>query len=122
MSANETPLATDSTRGRWLKALQETVSAEFEPVYRRRQRRYAVVGEVRVSGKLEGEPFRRTWPLIEASSDGLTAKGSEEIRLGVEFDVVVQISDDPITARGRTVHCTQTLGGYKIGILLEFPD
>ncbi len=109
-----------ATQDEWQRTLAGVVEAEFEPHYRRQHRRYAVTGEVKAVGEMDGQPFKKTWPLLEASAEGLTAKATSEFLVGTSLILQIHLSNSSLTIRGRIKHCTQTLGGYKLGIHLQF--
>ena len=122
MAASGTTHSTTVTRSRWREILATVVAAEFEPAYRRNHRRYPVHGEVKVVGQLNGQPFRRTMPLLEASAEGLTAKSETELPDDFRVEMTVHVTEEPLLMRGKIVHCTQTLGGHKVGIHIEFTE
>jgi hypothetical protein len=113
--------ATLATRKEWLHVLQENVVAEIEPNYRRKHRRYSVFGEVKATGIVDDAPFKRTWTLTEISAEGITAKSDNEIPVGIRLELAVNITGTPLFLRGQVTHCTQTVGGYKVGIWLDLP-
>ena len=110
------------TREQWKNLLSTVVNADFERPLRRKFRRYAVDGEVRAVGEIGDVYYKKTWPLIEASINGLTAKAESPAPTGAECMVYVNVTGTPMPVKGTIVHCTQTLGGYKIGIRMEFEE
>lgn len=110
------------SREKWIETLMSVVQAEFEPPVRRKHRRYPIVGTVRLLARVEDEPIRRTLSLMEGSVDGLTARSEFELPMDLRADLVVNVAGEPLSLRGRVVHCTQTLGGFKVGFELEFGE
>lgn len=104
----------------WQRVIARNVSAELEPRVRRRHRRYAVKGEVKATYSLDGKSYKRTWRLLEVSATGLTVKSHEPLPGDVFFLMYVDMDGDPVCLRGEAVHSTQTLGGFKTGIRLQF--
>ena len=58
--------------------------------------------------------------LLNASQEGLTTKGQTPITLNTEVVLELNPEGTPFAVRGRIAHCTETLGGFKIGIELRF--
>ena len=106
----------------WRKVLASHVAGDFEAHSRRTWRRYPVVGEVKADYKVDGVPRTRTWTLIQIAAGGLTVRAGDAIIQGTSLDLRIQIEDDSLFAKGITCHCTQTLGGYKLGIKFLFSD
>ncbi|MBI5763421.1 MAG: PilZ domain-containing protein [Planctomycetes bacterium] len=106
----------------WLRRISAVVAPESEPVLRRSFRRYSVTGEVKAVGcRDDGTPFRRTWTLLQVSAEGLSIKSEEPLPVETQLELAVNIDGNPMPVRGTVVHCTQTLGGYKLGVRLHFP-
>jgi hypothetical protein len=110
------------TYDQWTRILARNVSADFEPHSRRAHRRYTVRGELKATWTHDGEPYTRTWQLTEVSSRGLSAKSYQEIPHDVAVNLEINFDGAYVPLQGRVMHCTQTLGGFKIGIRLHFPD
>lgn len=106
----------------WLRRISAVVAPESEPVLRRSFRRYPVMGEVKASGcRDDGTQFKRTWTLLQVSAEGLSIKSEEHLEVQTPLDLAVNIDGNPMPVRGTVIHCTQTLGGYKLGVRLHFP-
>jgi len=106
----------------WSKILSKTVSAAIESNVKRRFRRYAVSGETRGEYQYDDQQFKRSWPLLEVSAHGLTLKSHEELPSGAMLKIQVNFDGNWYPLRGRIVHSTCCLGGFKVGIKLIFPD
>jgi hypothetical protein len=110
-------------RDRWLEILSRCVSPEIEPPVRRKSRRYGVEsGVVRLLYQDEGVPVERTAPLREISTDGLMVKSHRRMQVGTAVWMTVTLENATFALVGRVAHSTQTVGGYKIGIRLTFPE
>lgn len=104
----------------WRRILTEQIASEFEANSRRRWRRYPANGELKVEFEIDGEPRRRTWDIIQISAGGLTVRSEEDIPEDTPLMLKINFDGNPIPAKGLSRHCTQTLGGYKLGIKLMF--
>jgi len=62
------------------------------------------------------------WELWQVSPEGLTARAPREVPVDVRFALDVEINGETLCLRGRTMHCTQTIGGYKVGVRLIFDE
>ena len=106
----------------WRRVLAKQVSGAMETHSRRNWRRYGIEGEVIAELILEGMTRRRTWALLQVAAGGLTVRTSEVISCGTAVHLQIQFDEEPLFCMGVTRHCTQTLGGYKVGIRLIFGD
>lgn len=104
----------------WRKMLSAQVAGEIESHSRRSWRRYPAEGEVKAEYKVDGEPRKRTWDLLQIAAGGLTVRTGEEMPTDTPVALYINMDGNPVPARGLTRHCTQTLGGYKVGIKLLF--
>lgn len=116
-------------RSKWCDLIDRTFAAESEPPVRREARRYSVeFGEVRMVFVLEDEngdptgPQAISTPLMQVASDGLMVRGHREIPIGTQMAMEVAFEGVEVVLLGKIAHCTNTVGGYKIGISLEFPE
>lgn len=108
------------SRGQWLAF----VKLQREPLTRkephRNEERTPCVSEVVLLMERDGQTVRRHLMLVNVSNSGLMLKGETELE--VKSEVVIEVNTDgtPFHVVGVVRHCTQTLGGYKIGIHLKF--
>lgn len=119
---NLTTESTLTSRDEWLKFVSATSLSEMEPKVRRTTRRYPCDGEIKVTGEIDGEPFRGTWDLIQVSMTGISARASREVPDRMKVALRCRWGSQDLSLRGRVMHSTQTVGGYKVGIRLDFPD
>ena len=94
-------------------------------VYQRRHKRSEVeYGQARVEFGPDPETrhVRRTEHLtvMQVSPDGVMLRGYEDVPSGTAVTLFVRIEEDCVNLRGVIRHTTMTLGGYKIGIELQF--
>ena len=105
---------------RWVELISTLGEPEVEPKFRRTHRRYPCNGEIKVRFATDEGMKQRTWSLIQVSSEGITAIAPEEVPDRFRIDIEWHREDEIIMLSGRIVHCTQTIGGYKIGVKLKF--
>lgn len=77
--------------------------------------------DVKLNLQLAGEVEQRTARITEVSVGGVTCWTDAEVPVCVKVTFQFHPENEPIRLRGKIVHCTQTVGGYKVGIELEFP-
>jgi hypothetical protein len=115
-----------ATNEQWNTAIAEVVNTEVKTQGRARCRRshqrYAADGEIKVTGQIDGEPLNELWDLRQVSLVGISARSSREIpeRARLEFELC--INGHLLRVEGEVKHCTQTVGGYKVGIRLLFDE
>jgi hypothetical protein len=110
-----------ATREIWSKIVSTVSMAEMEPTMRRSTRRYSCSGEIKVSGEIDGEPFKQTWVLLQVSATGISARAHIEVPDRLKVAIVWRWQNQELLLSGRVMHSTQTVGGYKVGIRLNFP-
>jgi hypothetical protein len=104
----------------WRTILNHQVASDFERHSHRRWRRYPANGEVKAEFAVDGQPRKRTWDILQIAAGGLTVRAGEEIDQDTPVKLQINLDGNPVIARGVTRHCTQTGGGYKLGIKLIF--
>ena len=104
----------------WQRFLRRAVAPVYKPDVKRETPRYAYQGEAKLFMEENGEWHTRWLSLLNISLDGVTAKGNTELPMGVKVFLEMNPEGTPFVVRGEIVHCTTTVGGYKIGIKLEF--
>jgi hypothetical protein len=124
MAATGTQAPTRLTREEWRELLRALVEGEIEPLRKRRSRRYDIYGgEVRISAVTDppdSRVFKRTVGILNVSLTGMMLKTYSEFPTGVDVALDVRLGEHRFWAAGRVKHCSQTLGGYKIGVELIF--
>ena len=114
---------TTISRERWQEILSHYVIPEVEPPIRRKTRRYGVeFGVVRLLYEEDGDSTDRTVSLLQASAEGMMVKSHKPINARIQLRMDVTLENDTVALGGQVSHCTQTVGGYKVGIELEFSD
>jgi hypothetical protein len=121
MNRHAVATARPITLAEWQRILGDIVQPEVEPG-RRTLRRYVVSGEVELAFEIDDEPFQRTVPLLNVSPRGLTVKVYEPIPVEQAVIVRILLEGETRVFCGHVIHCTMTLGGFKVGIRLDFPS
>lgn len=108
-------------RQRWLQIVACFGGCDAENDPRRATVRHSAQGYVTLAYDDDGTPHSRMINLLEVSAEGITAKGSNEMPLEtpVVVEFMVEGEEDVFRLNGLVAHCTQTVGGYKIGITLD---
>lgn len=119
---NPTAEMLPTSRDEWSRVVSAASLAEMEPKARRTARRYSCNGEIKISGEIDNEPFRETWNVLQVSMTGISARAPREIPDATKVAIRWRWESQDLFLRGRVVHSTQTIGGYKIGVRLDFPD
>lgn len=125
-SKREAPMSNAETETRfasrayWKRFLQRTVAPEVKSDLKRATPRYPLPGDIKVTFKDSSKASVRRLALLNASEGGLTTKGQTKIDLDTEVVIELNPEGTPFLVRGRIAHCTETLGGFKIGIELRF--
>jgi hypothetical protein len=80
------------------------------------------LGSLELAFERGGRPLKRTGKLLNASVDGVLVMQHERIADGTIVLMQLMFHDGQIRLLGHVVHCTETVGGYKVGIGLQFAD
>ena len=64
----------------------------------------------------------RPGTVLDASTTGIMIRQREEMDVGTLVIVRAVLDDQDVAIAGQVMHCTQTVGGYKVGIELHFLD
>jgi hypothetical protein len=115
---------TPLSRAAWHELLARSVQTpELEPPVRRRCRRYGVHMGSWCILYLSGErPAELRVKLLNAALDGVMVLSREAVPEEIPALLVLTADeDDEHRLIGEIVHCTSTVGGYKVGVRLQFP-
>jgi hypothetical protein len=104
----------------WHALVAKLVEGQLEPKWRREYRRHPVRGKIEATSLPDLKVIAPTWDLREVSNSGLTAGSRKEVAEGDRFILDVSIDEHTIRVKGKVRHCTQTIGGYKVGVQLIF--
>lgn len=61
-----------------------------------------------------------TMCVIDVSPSGIMLRSFEPLQRGVGIAMRFTLGPDDVTLMGRIMHCTPTLGGFKVGVRLLF--
>jgi hypothetical protein len=117
----ETRLETP-TRQRWREVLSPYAGPEEDGHRRTDERYYIALGSVKLAFEENGVPIERTGRVLNASEGGLMVRQYEGILPDTQLQIEATIGEESFALAGRVAHCTQTVGGFKVGIELKFPD
>lgn len=111
------------TRRRWREVISRYADSE-DPEYRRSdQRSYVQDSAVKLSfSDRQGTRVERAVVLLNVSESGLMIKQPQNIAVRTKVQVDVTIGEARFVLWGCVAHVTQTIGGFKIGIELQFAD
>lgn len=118
------------TCGAWMAVLYRHFPLEQEPVYRRAYqrefRRYdtysgaASLEYMQDAGGGARKMVRRWGAVLDVSPRGLMVRLREQVRESTPVQLEIALENEVVHAQGIVRHCTQTVGGYKVGIELCF--
>jgi hypothetical protein len=114
--------ATDLTsREKW-EAFVAQQPEEPTPEHRRSNcRRDTAFGMAELVFTLDGRQMQRSGRVLNISPGGLMVKQREPVTGGTRVLVKIACEDGELVLAGCVVHCTETVGGYKLGVELLFP-
>ena len=72
--------------------------------------------------KDEGIAVKRSGSVLNISPTGLMIKLLHRLTCDTRLVLRASIDEEDVLLRGRVIHCTATVGGFKLGIELEFPE
>ncbi len=128
MGSGAVQRSTAKTCGHWLSVLCRHFELAEEPPIRRAHRRDyfrydTPVGAARVEylSAAAGNKLTQVWgALLDLSPRGVMIRSHLAIRESTVCRMEVALEDEIIDVQGIVRHCTETVGGYKIGIELCF--
>ncbi len=126
-----TPSAHDSTataaphitRQQWGEIVAAISGLPVRPGWRRRSRRRRLEnGEARLRFRDDktGREIVRTVPVFEVGDGGMCVISHEPMTSDTRLKIEVHLRGEPLFLNGKVAHCTMTVGGYKVGVELDF--
>jgi hypothetical protein len=115
------------TRKRWMEYLATLFAPQVERRGRRREYRYDI-GRGDVTIVYYADPRRQhrviadTVPLLQLSPGGLMLRTYQELQPGLGVAMQLTLDQEQFALLGVIRHCTQTVGGFKVGVELSFSD
>lgn len=132
MEVQQTRIIHANQSGIWLALLYRHVQLcdeiDYRRAYHRAHFRYDLdAGAVRLSyvDTIDHTPPKaidRWAAIIQLSPGGLMVRAQRPIADDTPLRLEIALEDEIVHAEGRVAHCTQTVGGYKIGIELVFSE
>lgn len=122
MSTCPTPGLRPLVREDWERIVIRYATVIAAPPVKRRHPRYDTTGRAKLSKAGSQAVLVETCALLQVSAEGLTLRSHDEIPLHELLAIEVRLTDRAVLLHGRVVHCTGTVGGYKLGVLLTFDE
>ena len=111
------------TRAAWGAWIAQVPPGERETGVKRRDLRRAIAaGPIQVRYAAEGRACRQACWVLEVSAHGLTLRAPRSVPEGAFVDVWWPDEAQMLRLRGDVAHCTETVGGYKLGVKLDLPE
>ena len=111
------------TRLEWIELLSRNVNPESENLRYRKQARYAPdFGMATLTLEEEGRAVTVSGRLLNISAKGFMAKIHRRVDPYTALWAELVVGDETATVIGYVKHATSTVGGYKLGVALKFPD
>lgn len=112
------------TRQEWADIVAQFSGGRRTPNIKRRQPRFDAGGFARLfckrrDGAREEQVCLRC-SVLEKSNAGITLRCQDWLHERTDVAVELLLDDRPVVLLGRVVHCTQTVGAFKIGVQLKF--
>ena len=124
MHASQRAPSQPVTPEQWTQLVAEYGTGPAASLLRRRQPRYYVQGPTRVAFSRDADcsegPNARTCSVLDISNDGLMLRSREQLPVHTPLAIELYFGDQTITVFAAVVHCTQTVGAFKIGVKLRF--
>jgi hypothetical protein len=111
-----------TTNEKW-QSIVARCAAENPPEHRRKDER-VVPGPQRayLAFEDEGIALKRSGTVLNISPTGLMIKLFHKLTCGTRVVLRATIDEEDVLLHGRVIHCTATVGGFKLGIELEFAE
>ncbi|HUU96063.1 MAG TPA: PilZ domain-containing protein [Phycisphaerae bacterium] len=114
------------TPEQWTQLVTQHGADAAASLLRRRQPRYYVQGPTRVAFSRHADSSEaskaHTCSVLDISNDGLMLRCREQVPLQTPLAIELYFGDQTIMVFGTVVHCTQTVGAFKIGVKLRFDE
>jgi hypothetical protein len=115
------------TQQQWREAVEKHADLDIDASWRRTNERFSVgIGNATIvlskPAQLGAGNVVRDAILLNISADGLMLKAQTNLPEDIGVGINLAMGDDTFTLVGRIAHCTQTLGGFKVGVELKFSD
>jgi hypothetical protein len=112
-----------TTRERWIYIVGAASDIEPDPPVRRRAARYDLAygsALVRFRHPGHGRLLERTCNVLEVSITGLMLRSRDELPEQTSLYLEACVGEELAWLRGTVMHCTTSVGAYKVGVRLDF--
>lgn len=115
------------THDHWLEILKQRAEAEDGPALRREHSRHHALGYATIREKVSDDeasekPRGVQGELLQVSSEGCMIRTHREFQESTFVEVEIPIDDEVYVIAGKVAHSTSTIGGFKTGVQLRFPE
>lgn len=115
------------TQSHWLNTLKQKAESDHGPAIRRQHTRHYAIGTATIREKTPANPWSEKpsgaqGELLQVSPGGCMIRTHRELKPGTFVEVEIPIDNDVYVTSGKVIHSTGTIGGYKTGIQLMFPE
>ena len=114
------------TRDRWTEIVARHALPLRKPRLKRRHHRYHTLGSARLTFMMHSAdrepPVERRCKVTQLSGEGLTLRSPERIPLRTQLAIELCLEELPCHVSGQVIHCTGTVGAYKVGVALRFAE
>jgi hypothetical protein len=115
------PVAVEKTTSAGWEALVAKYPERATPEHRRQQRRRnTAIGTVQAVFKQEGRLHVRAGKVLNVSPRGVLVLQREDVSWGTKVVLQVRLGNTEALLFGKVAHCTETVGGFKVGVELRF--
>ena len=111
---------TTITRELWEQIVSACRPEQASEYRRKRARRPGTLGPVELAFDQGGRVVVQTGSLLNVSSNGVMIKQREEISSDTTVMMRATPCGETAVLKGRVIHCTETVGGFKVGVELQF--
>ena len=107
----------------WLDVLARYAIDSEDSDVRRDDARYEVLADAVISylprfAEEHEQPVALFGKVFELSNRGITLRTQNQIPGDAQVEVQLMFEEGPVAVRGRAIHCTGTVGAFKIGVKL----
>ncbi len=114
-------LAEKTSRKDWEALVTLHPKQSFTEHRRHNGWRSPAMGSARLVFKQQdGRPEVRAGRVLNISPGGVQIWQAEDINWGTEVVVQVRVAERDMLLFGRVAHCTEAVGGFKVGVELQF--
>lgn len=115
------------TLDRWLEVMNDRAESEEGPAIRRKHSRHYVLGYATIWERAtDDDTSEKTrgaqGELMQVSAEGCMIRTHREFKRSTKVEVEIPIDGEVYVTTGKIIHSTSTVGGYKTGVQIKFPE